>query len=136
MRWLPIREHTETITADAEHLLDRFEFTVSVDAVLCVRPTNPVLNYDELDTLLNHLTAEVVDQQMMEIVFDLGLVEWIEAPWTVVVACFIGFARHTRAHCRLVALHGQPQAVVNFFSDQRIVCELLGLQPRHITASQ
>lgn len=123
------RRHDHDPDAEtAERMLARFAFSVSAVGVFRIRPVGPVLSYEELDWFLERMRAEQVDQTLAEIVFDLATVEWIQTPWTAVIARFIDFARRSRARCRISALHGQPAAVVSFFSRDRVIRELLGVE--------
>jgi hypothetical protein len=125
MSWFIFQGNDDSNMAAAERLLSRFGFTASADGVLRIRPAGPVLSYDELDTILKRVMDERVDRQVAEIVLDFGTVEWIEVPWTAVFARLIDFARRTQVRCRLAALHGQPAAVVSFFSGDRVIRSLL-----------
>ena len=125
MSWFAFGNNTDSNVAAAERLLSRFGFVVSADGVLRIRPIGPVLSYDELDVVLKRVTDEGADQYVAEIVLDFGTVEWVEVPWTAVFARLIDFARRTRVRCRLAALHGQPAAVVSFFSGDRVIRSLL-----------
>jgi len=125
MRWSRDERKRAAVMSSAEQLLSRFGFTVSSEEPLRVRPVGPVLCYAELDTILKRLVAEGVHRRVPQIVFDFGMVQWIEAPWTAVIARLIDFARDSQARCRLAALHGQPAAVIDFFSGNRAVRCLL-----------
>jgi len=125
MSWFIYQGNDDSNLAAADRLLSRFGFTASADGMLRIRPVGPVLSYDELDMILGRVVDESTDQHVGEIVLDFGTVEWIEVPWTAVLARLIDFARRTQVRCRLAALHGQPAAVVSFFSGDRVIRSLL-----------
>jgi len=126
MRWLNNERKRNAVLDDASHLLRRFGFVATADGILSVYPVGPTLDYKEVDAVLKRLAAEGCDRSFSEIVFELGTVEWIEVPWTAVIARFVDLARKSRARLRLVGLHGQPAAVVGFFDRDLVVSSLLG----------
>jgi hypothetical protein len=112
---------------EARRLLNGFRIFAATTGELRIQPAGPILSYEGLELLVRRLATEQVDRQATEMVFDFGMIERIEAPWTPALALLIQFARHAAAPCRLVGLHGQPRAVVGLFAGSGPVRLLLGL---------
>jgi hypothetical protein len=94
---------------------ESWTFEMSPPGVLHVRGLTSSLCYEDVRGMTERLLGAGIDQMLAEIVFDFRGVREFRAPWTPVVAKLIDFARRSRAVCRLIALEGQPAAIVSLF---------------------
>lgn len=114
-------------TSQLEQPLGRWRFAVSAGS-LRVQPMGPTLSPENTARLLGQLRRRHARGDLKEVVFDLSQIETIGPQWTVVLALLIGFARSTKACCRIVSLHGQPAAVVGLYRRNRDVALLVEVQ--------
>ncbi len=111
----------------AEALLRSCELVASFDGTLRIRPTGPTLSYPELHAILRRIRPDRAGRRFDEVIFDFDAIQAITAPWTLLVALLIDFARQTKVHCRIVSLRGQPAAIARFLR----IAELLSLLQTH-----
>lgn len=114
----------------ASQIISRWEI-VAEPTCLRVRPTSDELTPEDMALFSEKVVQLEQSDAPSRIVFDFTDVKRFGPSWTPIVAGLVQIARRFPRVCEIVGLHGQPEAAVELYRNNKT---LMGMVPRRSAA--
>lgn len=114
----------------ASEMLSRWEIVAEPNCIR-VRPTSDELTPGDMALFAEKAVQLEQSEAPSRIVFDFTGVRRFGPSWTPIVAGLVQIARRFPRVCEIVGLHGQPEAAVELYRNNKT---LMGMVPRRSAA--